>query len=202
MADGKDYPPNPRQLLYVATTSIMSPSIRFIACAALLVLAAWDIRYRRLPNWLVAIVGSLYFLDALVAGDAPALMLNHFLTALAAFAIGFVLFALRCLGGGDVKLAAALFLWTGTALAWPVLMLISGIGLPVALFSLFASWAVKRQAVRAVNKGETQFHASPRALRRFTGWWSAKRGVPYGVALALGGGAGVWLPVMLHLPRF
>jgi prepilin peptidase CpaA len=180
----------------------MSPLIRLVACAALLVLAGWDIRYRRLPTWLVAIVAGLYYLDALVAGDSPALILHHSLIGLAAFAIGFGLFAMRCLGGGDVKLAAALFLWTGTPLTWPVLLLISVIGLPVAMFSLFAAWLVKRRPIPADNTSEREFHTGLHALRRVAGWWSAKRGVPYGVALALGGGAGVWLPVMLHLPRF
>lgn len=180
----------------------MSPLIRLVACAALLLLAAWDIRYRRLPTRLVAIVGGLYYVDALIAGDSPALILTHSLIGLAAFAVGFGLFALRCLGGGDVKLAAALFLWTGVPLAWPVLLLISAIGLPVAMFSLFAAWLVKPRGIPAVNRSNGQVHAGLGAFRRFTGWWSAKRGVPYGVALALGGGAGVWLPVMLHLPRF
>jgi prepilin peptidase CpaA len=181
----------------------MTSLIRLSACVALLILAAWDIRYRRLPNGLVVVVGGLYILDALTAGDPAAFMLNHLLTALATFAIGFGLFALGLLGGGDVKLAAALFLWTGTPLAWPVLLLISAIGLPIAMFSLFAAWIVKRRRHCADNETiGARHHIGPCGMLRFADWWSAKRGVPYGVALALGGGAGMWLPVMFHLPRF
>jgi prepilin peptidase CpaA len=117
--------------------------------------------------------------------------------ALAAFVIGFGLFALRWLGGGDVKLAAVIFLWTGAPLAWPVLLLISALGLPVAMFSMLAARFVKRR-----GQSTTQHQDSPQRMRRLANWWSAKRGVPYGVALALGGGTGLWLPVIFHLPRF
>jgi prepilin peptidase CpaA len=175
--------------------------IRLLASAALLALAAYDIRHRRLPTRLVIAVGVLYFVDALIAGDSLSLILEHGAVALAVFAIGFVMFALRWVGGGDVKMAAAIFVWTGSALAWPVLILVSLAGLPVAACSLLATRFTRRRERGADTEGAAD--ALPRRpVERLAHWLSAKRGVPYGVALALGGTAGLWLPVIFRLPRF
>lgn len=179
----------------------MSLLLRALASAALVVLAAYDIRHRRLPTRLVAVVGVLYFADALVAGDPLSLILKHGALALAVFAIGFVMFALRWVGGGDVKLAAAIFVWTGSALAWPVLLIVSVAGLPVALCSLLAARFTRRHEPAAAANGAPAVKTRG-AFERMAHWLSAKRGVPYGVALALGGTAGLWLPVIFRLPRF
>ena len=176
----------------------MSPLIRLLATLALCALAAYDIRHRRLPTRLVAVVAGLYIVDALVAGDPWLLIVKHGAVALAAFVIGFGLFALRWIGGGDVKLAAAIFMWTGAPLAWPVLLLVSALGLPVALCSMLAARIARRH-----DAGVARDNNRPRStLRRLAGWCSAKRGVPYGVALAAGGAAGLWLPLIFRLPRF
>ncbi|WP_345814950.1 prepilin peptidase [Paraburkholderia sp. PREW-6R] len=192
----------------------MSTLIRLLASVALCALAAHDIRHRRLPTRLVAVVGALYFVDALIAGDSLHLILSHGAVALAVFAIGFVLFALRWIGGGDVKLAAAIFVWTGTALAWPVLLLISVAGLPLAACSLVATRLTRRReranaaafaasaAVGTAAATDRQPLRPRSAGDKLAYWLSAKRGVPYGVALALGGTAGLWLPVIFRLPRF
>ncbi|HZZ03350.1 A24 family peptidase [Paraburkholderia sp.] len=184
----------------------MSPLIRLLASVALCALAAYDIRHRRLPTRLVAIVGGLYFVDALFAGDPLSLILSHGAVALTVFVIGFGLFALRWVGGGDVKLAAAIFVWTGSALAWPVLLLVSIAGLPVAVCSLLAARFTRRRDHALTHRASGSLSAqsaAPRSdINRIAHWFSAKRGVPYGVALALGGMAGLWLPVIFRLPRF
>lgn len=144
-------------------------------------------------------MGVLYFVDAIIAGDPLYLILKHGAVALAVFVIGFVMFALRWVGGGDVKMAAAIFVWTGGALAWPVLILVSLAGLPVAACSVLAARVTRRRERAA---GEEAAAAPRRPVERLAHWLSAKRGVPYGVALAVGGTAGLWLPVIFRLPRF
>lgn len=181
----------------------MSLALRFLACAALIALAAYDIRFRRLPTKLVVAVACLFVIDALCAGDSISLVFIHIGTAAAALAIGFGLFALGWIGGGDAKMASAIFMWTGPALAWPVLVIVAAMGLPVALLS----WIAARATARA--PGTSVSAPAPASLklvalhwREWLAWWSARRGVPYGVALATGGCAALWLPVMFHLPRF
>jgi prepilin peptidase CpaA len=150
--------------------------MQLLACAlaiALLVSLAWfDVAQRRLPDKLVGIVVILYFVMAAFAHVPLISIAAHVGMALIAFSIGAGLFAAGLLGGGDVKFAAAVFLWSGAKFAMPVFVLISLAGLVVALMALAAGWLVRR-APSSLLAGI----ASP---------WVAARGVPYGVAIALG----------------
>ncbi|TKC86260.1 peptidase A24 [Trinickia terrae] len=140
-------------------------------------LAAHDLRFRRLPNAAVATVACLYPVAAGLAHTSPAVLAHHAGLAAAALALSALLFHFGCIGGGDAKLAAAVFLWAGPALALPVLFVISASGLIVALALL-----------------------APRLLRKDR-QKPAREGVPYGVALALGGVVAVWGPLVVgHMP--
>jgi prepilin peptidase CpaA len=163
---------------------VLSLAIRLAALCALLWLAAVDVRARRLPNPAVLMIGALFFADASIERLPLHDVLIHVGTAVFVYAICAVLFALRMMGGGDAKLAAMIFLWSGARLWLPSLMLISMIGLLVALLSV------------ATRRISTQ-HTSPpmRALAQF----SSERGVPYGVALAFGGGTVIVLAGLLPL---
>jgi len=80
---------------------------------ALLALAALiDFRERRIPNWLTGGVAALYPLYVLVS-PMPIVWLGALAVAAAVFLFGFVLFARQKIGGGDVKLIAAVTLWAG-----------------------------------------------------------------------------------------
>ena len=94
---------------------------------AILVLAAaiYDIRFRRIPNWLV------------LSGFCLALVLNVALLrldgltlaglgAVLAFAVYLPLFALRAMGAGDVKLMIAVGAFTGPR-NWLILFLLTAI---------------------------------------------------------------------------
>jgi prepilin peptidase CpaA len=152
-------------------------------CLVLASLAVRDIRSRRLPTRAVMLVACLYGIDAAVAGVSIVSLAAH----LGAAAIGFALFALlfRCgwMGGGDVKLAAAVFLWAGPAYAWPVFFVVSSGGLVLGLTALIMG-LFRRHAT----------HSAPASTQP-----TSQRGVPYGVPLALGGIAAVWLPVLNSL---
>jgi prepilin peptidase CpaA len=97
-----------------------------------------DIRTRRVPNVLTfgaAIAAGVYFF----ATQGP----RGFLWALAGWAVGLVLFlplfALRGLGGGDVKLLAALGAWVGPGMALWVALWAAVAGGPLALVVAFGS---------------------------------------------------------------
>ena len=84
------------------------------------------------------------------------------------------------MGGGDVKLAGAVFLWAGPQAGLVVFSVVSVAGLPIALLMI----ALDRFASAAVQ-----------ARHRWLDAFAIKRGVPYGVALACGGAWAVWMPI-------
>ncbi|AOK20009.1 peptidase A24 [Burkholderia cepacia] len=145
--------------------------VQSVATVLLASLAAQDLRDRRLSNRVVLAFGALYFVAAALARDGFAPLAGH----VAAGATMLLLFgAMRhagWIGGGDVKLAAAVCLWAGPALAVPVLTIVGAGGLACGVAALAADARQRRTApARPV----------------------ATRGVPYGVALALGGTLAVW----------
>jgi len=151
--------------------------INALASAVLSILALSDLRRRRLPNVAVASFAALYFLHAWLAGESRAAMEAHAATGAAALVLAALLFRFGWLGGGDAKLFAAVFLWTGPAYAATVFFIVSCAGLMLALVQIGAG--------RIARRGP----AEPKLA-----WLAPARGVPYGVALALGGLAAVWLP--------
>jgi prepilin peptidase CpaA len=85
----------------------------FAALLALLLLAALtDLRERRIPNWLTASTAALYPVY-LVASPVPTAWLAALGLALAIAVVGALLFSRELIGGGDVKLIAAVSLWAG-----------------------------------------------------------------------------------------
>src|SRR5262245_17097417 len=87
-----------------------SPQIAAILIAA--VACIFDLRTRRIPNWLTFGTAALGFLFHLVTGGFGALGLSA-LGWLAGALIFVVPFALGGMGGGDLKLLAALGAWIG-----------------------------------------------------------------------------------------
>lgn len=158
----------------------MSFALRILVCSVLVVLSVADVRTRRLPNRWIAAIAMLYFVNAALAQSPWTVVGMHVLTGLACFGVAACLFALGWMGGGDVKLAGAIALWTGVKLVGVVFVVTSVAGLVLALATL---------AARAWPR---------RAPSTPGGAQSAERGVPYGVALAAGGFAGILLPWLLH----
>jgi prepilin peptidase CpaA len=139
----------------------------------LLILSATsDVLTRRIPNRLVLVIALLFFPLALLAGMRWELIALHAGTALGLFILGYMLFSLQLLGGGDAKLLAAASLWMGPAGLFPFLTMTVLAG---GLLSLVVmAWAVVR--LEAELRGSL--------LHRWTGWLKPK--VPYGYAIAAG----------------
>jgi prepilin peptidase CpaA len=161
----------------------MSYVVKSATCVVLASLAAFDICFRRLPNRSVLLVAFLYLVDAALARRDVASVAVHLSTGAGAFALFALLFRFGWMAGGDVKLAAAIFLWAGPALALPVLFIVSFSGLVLGLsllgIAMFQSrsWRLDSTSLKPVRTG----------------------GVPYGVPLAIGGIAAVWLPTLITL---
>lgn len=143
--------------------------------------AAADLRHRRIPNASCAGIAASWVLFALF-GDGPATTSWALLGAAGVFAVSFLLWDRGVLGGGDVKLLTALALWAGGGgLLAPFLLItaVSGGWLAVAWLSARRAGLIlpARVAVGLSWAGLPVLPGDP-------------RGLPYGVAIGLGG---AWL---------
>jgi prepilin peptidase CpaA len=157
-------------------------SVKLATCFVLASLAFSDLLSRRLPTRAVGVVAGFYCLAAALVPMSAATFLGHVGVAAAAFAVAALLFRFGWIAGGDVKLAAAVFLWAGPLLAAPVFVLVSVCGLILGLAVIAADRLCRVEALRWLS------------------CLSRARGVPYGIALALGGGAAVWAPLTHSAP--
>lgn len=143
-----------------------------VALAIALVFAAFtDIRRRQIDNWLNLAIAAgapvFWWASGLSLWPDVALQLG---VALAAFALFAGLFALKMMGGGDVKLLTVLALWVEPAqfLQLLVVMAIAGGVLTLAM----GAWHVARRQ-------------------------REKLAIPYGVAIAFGA---LWVLAIHHMP--
>jgi prepilin peptidase CpaA len=138
---------------------------------------AWtDLQRRQIPNRVVLALAGLYPV-AVTAGALPGAVWIGVAVAGALFALGLTGFALGIVGGGDVKLAAALGLWAGSSdlAGFMLVTALTGAGLSVLIL-----------ATR--NIPYAHYLAGPLQAGPQTGGRAATgESVPYGVALAAGG---------------
>lgn len=139
---------------------------------ALLVAAFTDWRSRQIYNWLngaIALAAPLYWwASGLSLWPGVAIQLG---VALAAFAVFAGMFALRWMGGGDVKLLTALALWIEPTWFLRLLVVMALVG--GVLTIVLGTWHVTRRHKH-------------------------KLAIPYGVAIAI---AGLWVIGLHALPQ-
>lgn len=140
-------------------------ALLFILVGLLVTAAIGDVRRYTIPNWLclaVALLALPYLYSTFVTSGValwPALGLQAGMAALV-FVLFAALFAAGVMGGGDVKLMAALALWMPGRQVFDLMLLVAMFGGLVALGVLVG-----------------------RRLRKHDG----ENAVPYGVAIAAGG---------------
>lgn len=137
------------------------------------VAALRDLACRCIDNGLVAALIALWGAWAFAAGLSGGQVLLHVGIGTLAFAAMCLAFAMGGMGGGDVKLAAAVFLWAGPDNAHAAVLLVALAGFVLALGCLLASLLLRLPLPQPVT-------AAARALAK-------ERGVPYGIALSAGG---------------
>lgn len=81
--------------------------------AVLIAAAGWDLASFTIPNFLQAVLLAGFAAFVLATGMHMAALGWHLLAALIGLAVGFTLFALGIVGGGDAKLFASVSLWFG-----------------------------------------------------------------------------------------
>ena len=138
---------------------------------ALLTAAFTDLRSRHIGNWLnaaIAITAPLYWwASGLSLWPGVALQLG---VAAVTFAVLAGLFALRAMGGGDVKLLTALALWIEPMPFLRLLIMMALLG--GVLTVVFGAWHIARRR-------------------------KDRLAIPYGVAIAA---AGLWVLGTSYLP--
>ncbi|MBN9544527.1 MAG: prepilin peptidase [Alphaproteobacteria bacterium] len=146
--------------------------LMMVVPALLAAAAVWDLASFTIPNYLSLALVALFGVFALTTGFSAGDAGLHLLACLVALAIGFTMFALNYIGGGDAKLFAALALWLGPhdLVAYSLVATMLGGVLTLTLL-----------AVRQLPL--------PAGLAR-QGWilklHDSRSGIPYGVALAAG----------------
>ena len=141
--------------------------------AAALIAAAWhDVRSFEVPNRFAAAIAAAF------VAASPTGTLSDAAIALAlgggALAAGTALFARGWIGGGDVKLLAAIVLWVPTSLLAGFMMVTSLVGAALALVLM--------------TPARRLFPAPPQALLVTAGSLQALRQpMPFCVAIAAGG---------------
>ena len=143
------------------------------AFAGLLVYAACsDVARLTIPDWVSIAMTALFVAAALVDSMPLTEIALHLGVGAGVLVVGFLLFQVNVIGGGDAKLLAAGAVWTGSAAFAPFVFWTAVAG-GVAALSLLA-------ARRFIKQAETNPAFVNRLLER-------RAGVPYGVAIMTGG---------------
>lgn len=154
-------------------TTLLKAVVGGAVCVLAFVAGYYDWRWRRIPNWLTYPAAALALLMRGLLGGAV-MALDGAGGMAFAFALMALLYAGGMMGGGDVKLAAAMAAWVGLAALPRSLFFMAVLG---AMLSLFM--AAQRGMGKQRWTGENRLGAATGQNTRLT--------VPYGVAI--GGGA-------------
>jgi len=167
--------------------SLPPPAIRYFLEVLVILAAIWDVRTRRIPNWLT--------LSGVLLGVA----LNTFLFEFAglwfslkglgvAFGVYFVLYLLRAMGAGDVKLMAAVGAAAGAGNWLGILVLTSVAGAVAGLLLVAFKGRLRKTLgnlgiiITSLGRGRAPYKETPeldvssdKALR-----------LPHGALIAIG----------------
>jgi prepilin peptidase CpaA len=138
---------------------------------SMLAIIVFDVRKYIIPNWIVSSLLVLYPLAVWLTPLAVDWKMA-FLGMLMVFAAGYVVFAMRWMGAGDVKLITVCALWVGYASLLDFIFLFAVLG---GLFCGFL-WGARKMVPGFA--GRLPFKTLPRIMKE-------GEPVPYGVAIAV-----------------
>jgi prepilin peptidase CpaA len=140
--------------------------------ALLLIAAGSDVATMTIPNWVSIALAAAFPVAALITGMPLQAIGLHLLFGFLVLAIGFLMFQVGLMGGGDAKLIAAGAVWTGFGAFLPFALGTVVTGGVIALLLLMVRSRVKPAEAR------------PAFVNRLL---KPRGGVPYGVAIMVGG---------------
>jgi prepilin peptidase CpaA len=154
--------------------------------------AVGDLRTRRIPNYLVLVLGFAGFGFSVL--HAPPL--EGAMRGVGGLVTGLILwlpfYVLGWLGAGDVKLFAAAGIWLGPARTLEAAVIAALAGALLALV-----WMVWNHGLKRVVETLWLATAAPNVLATSADSGRSNRSLPYGVALVLGALVAAWLPEIL-----
>ena len=136
--------------------------------------AVYDLATLRIPNWVCALLASLFVVAAVRVGQVD--WLSHLGAGALVFLGGILLFRFRIFGGGDIKLLTAGALWTGF---WALPFFLLAVGLLGGVVAIF--FYVARKILFQLAVSFTREKAVRLPLVLIEG-----EGVPYGLAIVAG----------------
>lgn len=147
--------------------------LEIAALGAIAVGMAWDVLRLRIPHGVCLVIVALMPVWGFTV-EGGVVWFGHIAGAIVAFVIGYLMWRLRWIGGGDVKYLAAIALWVGIVDLgfFLVAMSILGAILGIVLLLLRKAFAACAGTERAVSPD------TPPLLR-------LGAPVPYGVAIGL-----------------
>ena len=151
--------------------------VYLVLIVLLLASAVYDVAALRIPNVLCAAIAILFLVPTAASfwvGGTVNLALEHVGAGVLMFLIGWGLFVIGVMGGGDVKLLAATSIWVGFDLLLHHVVYIALLGLVVLVVLFSARFLAKIFMARLrIPQG-----------RRFPVSLKPEEGVPYGVAIS------------------
>ena len=157
----------------ITATPIIAAASMTVTAGALIWAASSDLRYYLIPNRIPLLIALAY---AAIASSLPlTFVVGGFLTGLAVLAVGTLVFARGWMGGGDVKLLAAVALWAGPS-RLPIFALATSLsGAVLALLLL----SPMRKLLPAPSAGALELSRADGSAMR--------QPMPFGVPIAIGG---------------
>lgn len=160
--------------------------------AILLVAAIGDLRSRRIPNRLVAVLAVLGIAFSIAQQPVIPGLVKGGEGLLVGLACWLPFYAMGWLGAGDVKLFAAAGAWLGPARAAEGALIGALAG---AVLSLI--WMMKSRGIREAVETLGMAASSPGILAPSADGTARRSTLPYGVAIAFGAICAGWLPRLL-----
>lgn len=118
--------------------------VEMVLLVMLLAAAVFDVRYRRIPNWLTVAGLILGIAMNTIIGRPEAGLVFSLVGFLVAFAVYATLYALHAMGAGDVKLMAAVGALVGWQRWFGIFFITALIGGVMALILVLARGRLKR----------------------------------------------------------
>lgn len=131
-----------------------------------------DVLTYKIPNWLVGLIGAMFFPAALYTGMPLSEMGWHVAAAAMVLTGTFILFCLIKFGGGDAKLLTVAALWIGVSPLLPFLFMVALCGGVLAI--VMKLWWVLKLNLEVLK------------LDRLSRRVKSSVDLPYGVAIAAG----------------
>ncbi len=153
-------------MLYLFIASIVS------ALLLTLYAAFSDFRTYKIPNWISLLLISIYPV-AVLSSPMELDWTGGLISGGSVLFIGFILFAFKIIGAGDVKLASVIGLWAGTGLI-SIFLFTTALAGGVIVSVMFAGAVLRNRGSGgsfSISLQETLGEKTP---------------VPYGVAIAIG----------------